>query len=134
MACISRCAATDQRCAQLGGCAGHQCVRRTTARESRCFRVDRRTSSRGAPRVSLAVARRVEPAREGRPASRSPPKGGEGWWSQGESNPRPLECHSSALPTELWPRLARGVGTAAAEIIVTRLEHYECRVERAVKP
>src|SRR5262249_60598870 len=26
-----------------------------------------------------------------------------GWWSQGESNPRPLECHSSALPTELWP-------------------------------
>jgi hypothetical protein len=27
-----------------------------------------------------------------------------GWWSQGESNPRPLECHSSALPTELWPR------------------------------
>src|SRR6201987_36558 len=25
------------------------------------------------------------------------------WWSQGESNPRPLECHSSALPTELWP-------------------------------
>src|ERR1700688_4942202 len=26
------------------------------------------------------------------------------WWSQGESNPRPLECHSSALPTELWPR------------------------------
>src|SRR5262250_2818804 len=27
----------------------------------------------------------------------------EFWWSQGESNPRPLECHSSALPTELWP-------------------------------
>src|SRR5262249_54948557 len=29
------------------------------------------------------------------------------WWSQGESNPRPLECHSSALPTELWPHFAR---------------------------
>ena len=28
---------------------------------------------------------------------------GDVWWSQGESNPRPLECHSSALPTELWP-------------------------------
>jgi hypothetical protein len=28
-------------------------------------------------------------------------------WSQGESNPRPLECHSSALPTELWPHFAR---------------------------
>jgi hypothetical protein len=26
------------------------------------------------------------------------------WWSQAESNRRPLECHSSALPTELWPR------------------------------
>src|SRR5438067_12740339 len=34
-----------------------------------------------------------------------PRKGGEGWWSQAESNRRPLECHSSALPTELWPRL-----------------------------
>ena len=27
----------------------------------------------------------------------------EGWWSRGESNPRPLECDSSALPTELRP-------------------------------
>ena len=27
----------------------------------------------------------------------------ENWWSQSESNRRPLECHSSALPTELWP-------------------------------
>ena len=26
------------------------------------------------------------------------------WWSQGGSNSRPLECHSSALPAELWPR------------------------------
>ena len=28
------------------------------------------------------------------------------WWSQSESNRRPLECHSSALPTELWPHLS----------------------------
>ena len=27
------------------------------------------------------------------------------WWSQSESNRRPLECHSIALPTELWPLL-----------------------------
>ncbi len=27
------------------------------------------------------------------------------WWSQSESNRRPPECHSGALPTELWPRL-----------------------------
>ena len=25
------------------------------------------------------------------------------WWSQAGSNRRPLECHSSALPAELWP-------------------------------
>src|SRR5450631_3553938 len=30
---------------------------------------------------------------------------GETWWSQSESNRRPLECHPSALPTELWPHL-----------------------------
>src|SRR3982751_228336 len=40
---------------------------------------------------------------------------GETWWSQGESNPRPLECHSSALPTELWPHRRRGVGTSASK-------------------
>ncbi len=27
------------------------------------------------------------------------------WWSRRESNPRPPECHSGALPTELRPRL-----------------------------
>ena len=25
------------------------------------------------------------------------------WWSWGDSNPLPLECHSSALPDELQP-------------------------------
>jgi Domain of Unknown Function with PDB structure (DUF3857) len=29
------------------------------------------------------------------------------WWSRRESNPRPLECHSSALPTELRPHRGR---------------------------
>ena len=33
-----------------------------------------------------------------------------GWWSRWESNPRPLECDSSALPTELRPRTAADVG------------------------
>ena len=32
------------------------------------------------------------------------------WWSQAGSNRRPLECHSSALPAELWPHSVRGVG------------------------
>src|SRR5512147_542564 len=29
---------------------------------------------------------------------------GEAWWSQAGSNRRPLACHASALPAELWPR------------------------------
>ena len=27
------------------------------------------------------------------------------WWSQAGSNRRPLACHASALPAELWPHL-----------------------------
>src|SRR5687768_7203958 len=27
----------------------------------------------------------------------------ETWWSQTGSNRRPLACHASALPAELWP-------------------------------
>ena len=30
------------------------------------------------------------------------------WWSQTESNRRPPACKAGALPTELWPRIARG--------------------------
>src|SRR4029077_5553019 len=37
------------------------------------------------------------------------------WWSQGESIPCTLECHSSARPTELWPHTGRDVGTIASE-------------------
>ncbi len=32
------------------------------------------------------------------------------WWSRWESNPRPLECDSSALPTELLPHRIRKTG------------------------
>src|ERR1700675_3437341 len=28
----------------------------------------------------------------------------EGWWTQPGSNRRPLACHASALPAELWAR------------------------------
>ena len=35
------------------------------------------------------------------------------WWSHGESNPGPLECHSSALPTELWPQMSLMAGSGA---------------------
>src|SRR6187551_3831778 len=30
------------------------------------------------------------------------------WWSQAGSNRRPLACHASALPAELWPHARRG--------------------------
>src|SRR5450631_4554527 len=29
----------------------------------------------------------------------------ESWWSQAGSNRRPLACHASALPAELWPHM-----------------------------
>src|SRR6187401_1471409 len=32
----------------------------------------------------------------------------ENWWSQTGSNRRPLACHASALPAELWPLQRRG--------------------------
>src|SRR5216684_5021886 len=32
----------------------------------------------------------------------------ENWWSQAGSNRRPLACHASALPAELWPHRRRG--------------------------
>src|SRR6185312_4980237 len=48
----------------------------------------------------------------------------ERWWSQTESNRRPLECHSSALPTELWPHSlcshARAVGPSEARVFSSR--------------
>src|ERR1700736_4437128 len=35
----------------------------------------------------------------------------EGWWSQAGSNRRPLACHASDLPAELWPRTGRAPQT-----------------------
>src|ERR1700716_2629011 len=47
-------------------------------------------------------------------ATRSPE--GEAWWSQAGSNRRPLACHASALPAELWPLSpAAGLGRLAAQ-------------------
>src|SRR5882757_9583598 len=54
---------------------------------------------RRAPRFVLRASRGC--------ATRSPK--GEAWWSQAGSNRRPLACHASALPAELWPlRFSRG--------------------------
>ena len=38
---------------------------------------------------------------------------GEGWWSWGDSNPRPEQCDCPALPTELQPHILRQPCSAA---------------------
>ena len=59
---------------------------------------DEKSRAPSAPSLSLASANNAE------------------WqeWSRRESNPRPLECHSSALPTELRPHKARQRGESLA--------------------
>jgi hypothetical protein len=104
--------------------------RRRPCPHRRCRRLKRRSSTAKAPRARAHGRRIASPrpmsvatgsrtiatpmqiatwwccraglrARRGR--RRIERRGFSRWWSQGESNPRPLECHSSALPTELWP-------------------------------
>src|SRR4029079_17477676 len=51
-------------------------------------------------RLSAVKRQTKKPPRFGRPVE---PYFAKDWWSQGESNPRPRECHSRALPTVLCP-------------------------------
>src|ERR1700738_3507189 len=44
----------------------------------------------------------------------------EGWWSQAGSNRRPLACHASALPAELWPQAFLTPQTARAATLITK--------------
>ena len=43
------------------------------------------------------------------------------WWSRSGSNRRPLECHSSALPTELRPHKNNANGKDGAFLLRTTL-------------
>src|SRR3954464_15130801 len=63
-------------------------------------RVKEALARRGA-RVRTPDTRKDPDARKAWPLARSGLP--VNWWSQSGSNRRPLECHSSALPTELWP-------------------------------
>src|SRR5260370_9544646 len=77
--------------------SGHQVAAPRIAREM-CLAVSqparlRQRGLRRAPRFVLQESRGC--------ATRSPK--GEAWWSQAGSNRRPLACHASALPAELWP-------------------------------
>ena len=57
------------------------------------------------PGLALCTGRGSTPCSPPGPGSRREPiRRRRGWWSQGGSNPRPLACHASALPAELWPR------------------------------
>ena len=42
------------------------------------------------------------------------------WWSQAGSNRRPLQCHCSALPIELWPHSSARVGMYAPSFSLSR--------------
>src|SRR5690606_14472179 len=52
------------------------------------------------------------------------------WWSQAESNRRPLQCDCSALPTELWPPEIRDMGPPG-RLAVTRRTFYPGRAANA---
>ena len=61
------------------------------------------TISRESPSSPLGLRRARLALRAPRDCATRSPKG-EAWWSQAGSNRRPLACHASALPAELWPR------------------------------
>ncbi len=57
-----------------------------------------------------------------RGATLSESAGPEAWWSQAGSNRRPLACHASALPAELWPHArpaqpTHGLGPCQARLV-----------------
>ena len=59
---------------------------------------------------------------EGGGAARGIKKANMLWWSHWDSNPGPLACHASALPTELWPRCARGgIGARVPQRVISRV-------------
>jgi hypothetical protein len=54
------------------------------------------------PSSPFGLCRACFAVRQSRGCATRSPKG-EAWWSQAGSNRRPLACHASALPAELWP-------------------------------
>src|SRR6478752_6748158 len=79
------------------------------------------TSLRGTSRACPAEAREAS----------------EGWWSQAGSNRRPLACHASALPAELWP-LSLPVGRILVDhsrppSLVTRAVHPFSQIRADLK-
>ena len=105
--------ATDSRIAARNA-TGPPPAPRPHAAQPPGFRSGVKPGRPGATRGAGAVARRPE-LRGVWPAQMKTAPAGAGsgrWWSQTESNRRPLECHSSALPTELWPHILLGCAPA----------------------
>ena len=96
-------------------------------------------SYRGGPKAGKACLRRDPPLITDR--------GRGAWWRWGDSNPRPLHCERSALPTELHPHVIgpslvpcaprkRGTRVAASQFsnglwgvstrIRSRIDHVTC--------
>ena len=99
------------RCAWLTGRADRRLSRRKNVL-SPYFRERRHTSWRSSPQPAFAKAPAWQPSLTSpRETFRACPavarEASEGWWSQAGSNRRPLACHASALPAELWPRDAK---------------------------
>src|SRR5436190_17486958 len=55
--------------------------------------------------VTAVKGRCPRPLDDGDEGRVEPPEPYAKWWSQPGSNRRPLACHASALPAELWPRV-----------------------------
>jgi hypothetical protein len=51
---------------------------------------------------------------------------GEGWWRHGDSNPRPIACKATALPTELCPQK---LGLSGFELPVADAWRIEAKTE-----
>jgi hypothetical protein len=82
--------------------------------------------TRRAASVSACAAELIECERIGGAGSKK--------WSRGELNPRPLECDSSALPTELRPHTERAGRRNGRRQVVLRGIPRIPTTSRAVKP
>ena len=47
------------------------------------------------------------------------------WWSRGESNPRPPQCHCGALPTELRPHTKERFIVEESLLVKTKMSSFD---------
>ena len=64
-----------------------------------------RADATSLPQVTSLAVRQTSLRQERTPVLNCIKTGVLSWWIQRDSNPRPLRCERSALPTELWTRI-----------------------------